>query len=341
MRRFGFNVFLFLLLQALGFAFLLQNYDVSRETNFFARIVEKHERLAATPPPRIILLGGSNVPFGFESDVMEQALGRPVVNMGLAAGLGVEFMLADLEPELRRGDVVVLSLEYDHFARGAGHGGGFDPSVLQQVLIFRPKGFLALRPIHFRKIILDRGLTLLGEIARHGLRIGHPVKRGDLPEERSARAGFNEWGDLVGHRKEPSRISRETLEATPLVVRQPDFPNKALLRAIRDFVQRCERREIRVAYTFPPKPIATLRRDAAQAQQVEAALRRIPDLILLDSPQDHAYAADQFFDTANHLTAAGAAMRTAKVTAALRRALQLPALVPSQEVRFAPLTRDH
>jgi hypothetical protein len=317
MPRFIFNLFLFLLLQAIGFAFLLKNYDVSRETNFFARIVEKHQRLAATPPPRIILLGGSNVPFGFQSEVMEKSLGRPVVNMGLAAGLGVDFMLADIEPELRRGDLVVLSLEYDHFARGAGHGGGFDASVLQQTLIFRPQGFLALRPIHFRKMILDRGLILLGEIARHGLHIGQPVRRGDQPEERSARAGFNQWGDLVGHRNEPSRISRESLEGAPLVVRQPDFPNKALLRTIRDFVQRSQKRGIRVAYTFPPKPIATLHRDAGLAEQVAAALRQIPDLILLDSPQDQAYPADQFFDTANHLTSAGATARTAKVSAAL------------------------
>src|SRR5690349_17326278 len=97
MRAFLSKVILFLLLQAVLFAILLKNYDASNETNYFARIVEKHQRLAASPPPRVILLGGSNVPFGFESDVMEGAIGRPVVNMGLAAGLGAEFMLTDIE----------------------------------------------------------------------------------------------------------------------------------------------------------------------------------------------------------------------------------------------------
>src|SRR5437868_6275225 len=107
---------------------------------------------------------------------MEKELGRSVVNMGVAAGLGAEFMLADIEPELRSGDILVLSLEYDHFARGRGRGGGFDPAVLQQTLIFRPEGLLALRPIHFRKILLNRGLVLLGEIARHALGTGAPSK---------------------------------------------------------------------------------------------------------------------------------------------------------------------
>jgi hypothetical protein len=318
MRSFILKLLLFLLIQIAAFALLLKNYDVSTETNFFARIVEKHQRLKATPPPRIILVGGSNVPFGFESDTMEKALGRPVVNMGLAAGVGVEFMLADLEPELASGDIVALSLEYDHFARGRRAGGGFDPSVLQQVLIYRPQGFLALRPIHFRKILLDRGLILLGELARHGLHIGRPAKSANTAAAQSPRAGFNEWGDLVGHRIQPSPVPIETIEGARLLVWQPDFPNKTLLRHLSEFVQRCKTRGIRVAFTFPPKPTSTLTRERLRAEQVQAALAQIPGLILLDKPQDHAYPANEFFDSANHLTAQGAATRTAKVITELR-----------------------
>jgi hypothetical protein len=249
---------------------------------------------------------------------MEKALGRSVVDMGLAAGLGVEFMLADIEPDLRPGDIVTLSLEYDHFSRGRGRGGGFDPWALQQVLIFRPQGFLALRPIHFRKILLDRGLILIGELGRHALRFATRSKSPNTVEERSARAAFNEWGDLVGHRKEPPRVSPESVEGARLLVWQADFPNRALLHHLSAFVKRCKTRGIRVAFTFPPKPVATLIRERARAEQVEAALSQIPNLILLDKPQDQGYPATQFFDSANHLTAEGAATRTARVIAELR-----------------------
>jgi hypothetical protein len=315
-RTFLTKLLFFILIQAAIFAVLLKNYDVSSEANFFARIIDKHRYLRSVSAPRVILLGGSNVPFGFDSDLMERALGRPVINMGLAAGLGVEFMLADIEPELRPGDTLVLSLEYDHFARGAGRGGGFDASVLQQVLILRPGSVFALRPMHFRKMILDRGLLIFGEIARRSLPFAAHEK---LAPERSPRAAFNERGDLVGHRHDPQRITPEAVEGIPLVVHQPDFPNKVLLHHLKQFVQRCGRRGISVGFTFPPKPAGTLQRDGARARIVADALRQVPGLILLDTPEDHGYPPTQFFDSANHLTAEGAATRTAKVTAELKQ----------------------
>ena len=320
MRSFVLKLVVFLLLQGAGLALLLRYYDAGG-TNYFGSIVDKHQRLEHTAPPRIILLGGSNVPFGFDSDVMEKTLGRPVVNMGVAAGLGAEFMLADVESELRAGDILVLSLEYDHFARGAG-GSGFDPAVLQQALIFRPKGLLSLGPMHFRKIVLDRGLMLLGEITRRGLRVGVHAKSAERPGERSARAAFNAWGDLGGHRGDPARITAEAVERLPIVLPLPDYPNKNLLRHLAHFVERSAKKGVVVAFTFPPKPEGALRRDRDRADRLAAALREIPGLILLDTPQEQGYPAGQFFDSANHLTAQGAAARTRKVSAALRRILK-------------------
>ena len=43
----------------------------------------------------IVLLGGSNVAFGFDSRVLKEKTGMPVINAGLHAGLGLRFMMAD------------------------------------------------------------------------------------------------------------------------------------------------------------------------------------------------------------------------------------------------------
>jgi hypothetical protein len=304
---------------------LLTYYDVAAETNYLAATVDKHRRLHMRSAPRVILVGGSNVAFGFESNRMESALGRPFVNMGLAAGLGVEFMLAEIEPALRPGDVVVLSLEYDHFARGPAAGRysmlGFDPNVLRQVLIFRPEGCLALGWTHLRKVVLDRGLSILGEIARRGLVSGIGANKAEASETQSPRKGFNAWGDLVGHRNEPARTTAELVNRLPLIADARRFPNAAALEVVREFVERTGRLGVRVAFTFTPKPTGTIFRDGELAGRLAEALRQIPGVTLLDAPQDHAYPPEQFFDSANHLTAEGAAQRTSKVIASLEEFL--------------------
>jgi hypothetical protein len=316
MRGFLMKFVCFALIQAAFFSILLLRYDPTRQSAAFSPGVEKHRRLETAPPPRLVLIGGSNLPFGIESDTLERELHRSVVNMGWLAGLGVEFMLSEVEPELRRGDAVVLSLEYDHFARGLDDRlGAFDPSALQQALIARPAGVLRLKPLHIRKILLDRGLVLFGEIARRSLGIA-PAQT--LEEQRAARAAFNQWGDLISHRAEPSRYRPEELAWQPLVGLRPGFPSRVLLKRIANFCQRCDARGVRVYFTFTPKPIGTIKRDGDLANQLASELRKIPNLTVLDSPADHAYPPEQFYDTANHLTGPGARLRTAKLAAELR-----------------------
>ena len=72
----------------------------------------------------IVLLGGSNVAFGFDSKALEENTGMPVINAGLHAGLGLKYMMADCLPRLRKGDVLVFSPEYDHFFSNTCNGQG-------------------------------------------------------------------------------------------------------------------------------------------------------------------------------------------------------------------------
>jgi len=61
--------------------------------------------------PTIVLLGGSNVAFGFQSQMIIDSIGMPVINAGLHAGIGLKFMLDECLPRLHRDDVLVLSPE--------------------------------------------------------------------------------------------------------------------------------------------------------------------------------------------------------------------------------------
>ena len=76
LKRFLCNLFLFFLVQAAVFFLLLARFNPDAEENYLAATVDKHRRLAQTRPPRVILVGGSNLALGIQSDRLEVALGQ-------------------------------------------------------------------------------------------------------------------------------------------------------------------------------------------------------------------------------------------------------------------------
>lgn len=61
---------------------------------------------------KIVLIGGSAAHFGLSASVIAKAAGLPTVNFGTHAGLGAHYILHRSERVLRRGDIVIVSLEH-------------------------------------------------------------------------------------------------------------------------------------------------------------------------------------------------------------------------------------
>jgi hypothetical protein len=310
MKRFLFKLAVFVVIQGLVFMLLMVRYDTSSEANYLAQTVDKHQRLWRIPSPKLVVVGGSNVPFGIQCEKIQAALGIPTVNMGLAAGEGIDFMLAEIKPALRKGDVVLLSLEYDRF------GGGFDPNILQQILQYRPASVVHLRAKHIRKVVLDRGLQILGGIVRHAL-TSHLRTDTNRPRGVQSR-GFNAWGDLVRHYGQPNRLPPTQANSGKLFPDSARYPTSDVVRQLREFATFCHQREVRFTFSFPPHPPRPIEESAVIIQEIASALSGIPHLTVLDSPTDHAYDPALFYDTGYHLNQAGAKLRTEKLIVSLR-----------------------
>lgn len=74
--------------------------------------------------PSIIILGGSNAAFGYDTKLLNDSLPMPVFNAGLHAGMGMKFFLDDCSQYLKKGDVLVFSPEYDQFYGNLNDGQG-------------------------------------------------------------------------------------------------------------------------------------------------------------------------------------------------------------------------
>src|SRR4051812_14897263 len=95
---------------------VIGQYDThAADDNYLAAVLEKDRLIRNTPSPKIILVGGSNLAFGIDSKAIQDSLGLKVVNMGLYAKLGLRYMLAQVKPYIKPGDIVVVVPEYDQF----------------------------------------------------------------------------------------------------------------------------------------------------------------------------------------------------------------------------------
>lgn len=73
-----------------------------------ASLLDKAERLKSIKEPKIVLIGNSNVSFGFQSELIEEAFDMPVVNMGLHGGLDNAFHENMAKLNVQEGDIYII-----------------------------------------------------------------------------------------------------------------------------------------------------------------------------------------------------------------------------------------
>lgn len=95
-------------------------------TSYMNVINDKFDRLMEINDPKIIIVGGSNCAFGIDQDMIEEATGFKVVNLGLHAGFGHLFYTELAKQNINSGDIVLLAYEYNWIDEGAFSDLGVD-----------------------------------------------------------------------------------------------------------------------------------------------------------------------------------------------------------------------
>lgn len=302
MKRFLLEVAAFLALQAVmatGFEALYQRLYGAR--HYLRAFEDKSRLLEARRPPRILLVGGSSLAFGADSAAIERAIGRPVVNMGVHAGLGLDLMLGQVEEALAPGDVVVISPEYGLF-RG---GRPMDSILVLQLLRNDPRLARQL-PAAAVPQLLDDGLFLpsqrlqaLWDHAWHGEPVGLYW-----------RASFDERGDFVAH------LDLDSMRASGQHLRVPaaEKTGEACARVSR-FARRAHERGASVVIVPPPIPGDDHRE---QSEEIARFWNAVSSQTGVPVMNDARFTRSSFWDTAYHLTREGRQQRTEALLGAIR-----------------------
>lgn len=74
---------------------------------------------------RLFLVAGSSGIFGFNSQLISQQTGKNVINLSMHAGLDLSYYRMIIEQVVRKGDTIILPLEFSYYSRNDEYTGWF------------------------------------------------------------------------------------------------------------------------------------------------------------------------------------------------------------------------
>ncbi len=282
------------------------------DENDYAEVsVLKHERLASIQDRKIVLIGGSNLAYGIESDIIEQETGCSTVNMGMNGYFGARFILNEVKPQLRAGDIVVIALEWDNFGKTI-EGSGKDllavtkanPGVWphltleQKVMVLRDLPFVAQAKV-IR--IAETNMIELGLINHV-----HDATVFDMNQVENL-AAFDHQGDLYGH---------DGVEFTePLLEHGDDITAQGLELELIDLIKTFGRdmaaRDVTVVMSYTPTAGAYFAAQSETIERAHALLTSGQDAMNAPRPPSgFIFENEYFFDNLYHLRTSTRGIRT-------------------------------
>ena len=302
------NAFLagFIVAAALWLALFASAFGVPTSTSHWIHdVVARKEAIAQRMEgPRVIVAGGSGALFGVRASVLSRELGLPVVNAGVHAGLGLEYLLHEVERIARRGDTVVLALEYDLYMRRD------DDDTLIDYVISRD-------PEYFRRLSMLREVRWFLRMPVE--RLANPFLMRVFGAPTAYPDHLNAYGDVVGNNSVfKTDALRSSVGREPLRIRPPA---PGAVELLQDFSAWARERGIHVLATHPntirfPEYFTrpTIGRDLASIDSLHAA-SGIP---FVDRWPDTMMDVRWFFDSPYHLDNVGATLRSRELAGRLR-----------------------
>jgi hypothetical protein len=291
--------------------------------------------------PKVLLVGGSSTLFGIDAAGLSEEAGRPVINMGLHAGLPLQYHLDLAREVLRRGDTAIVIPEYGHYYADNPSTAWFT----QQVMAWDGEYFRGADRGPRLKFVMGTPLSIvLNAVTAHSLKraiLSRQPGRAAISDERVMEVFWDGWN------RSRSRASRGK---TPLPFRyfydnlddhgdilhtfgvrspqgadygltSPFVPVAGPWKSLRAFRQFCAASGVEMLLGLPP-----IMNGEIIARDRLTVSRHLRDLIAyagglgirtIDEPEVVIFDPSVFFDTAFHLNASGREMRTAQVAKAL------------------------
>ena len=271
---------------------------------YYAELGEMYDRLYETEGKKIVIVGGSNVAFGVNGQLLENTLAEKgydytVCPFGLYAAVGTSAMLDLSADALGEGDVVILAVE---------------PNSETMSTYFGATAFWKCTedaPHMLLKMQGAKASALVGNYVPYlQERIGIYVSgKAPVVEGVYARASFNERCDLIYPR--PGNIMSVGYDtAAPIdlgaLTIAPDFAQQ-----VNAYCAKAEAKGAKVVMSFSPMNRSAMKNNTDE--NVSAYFKHCNetfDCSLISDPNDYILPSGWFYDNNFHLNDEGAKLRT-------------------------------
>lgn len=261
--------------------------------NYQAALIDKNERLCSIEGPKIVLVGNSNLAFGIDSRMIEEAFGLPVVNMGMHGGLGNPFNEQAALQNVCEGDIVILS--YSNFDDG-------DVIKNQQLAWITIENHFELwsyvRPGDWKDMIKAYPTYLKDCLELWSQGIGN-MDSGDL----YSRLQFNEYGDNIYDR--PGLLPDTDFSQVHI----PEIGDETIER-INGLNAELEKQGATLLMTAYPTPVTEYTPPVEEYEAFSDRIDALLDCPLISRYEDYMMEKELFYNTHLHLNNQGVKVRT-------------------------------
>lgn len=275
--------------------------------SYYAELPELYEKLKTTEGKKIVIVGGSNVAFGVDSQLLEELLAGQgyeytVCNFGLYAAVGTSAMLELSRDHIREGDIVILAIE----PTSETFSTYFGATAFWKCAEENPEMILGLNK-NQQSAMVGNYIDYLQErleIARTGI----------LPSAEAvyAKSSFDENGNMTFFRGGNAMAMGYDM-GNPIDLDTVRF-EELFREQVEQYVTHAENREAQVLMSFSPMNRGAMR-DASEETVYNYFLRCLngfPCRIISD-PNDYIMDSGWFYDSNFHLNSDGATVRTVQL----------------------------
>lgn len=268
--------------------------------SFYYSEIYKDSLLRNVDSPRLIFIGGSNISFGLNCQMIKDSLNVNPINTGISASMGLKFMFENTAQYIRPGDVIIAPLEYSHFTRDYYHCA---EALLRLVMDVDVR---YARLLNFRQMF-----TLLPFVPAYVISKFNPTAYFRFKvDPYYDRMSFNIYGDECLH------WEMENQQFTPLD--RLDAFNRQIIDRIRDFRNMVEQKGARFYITYPSYMTESFNKSKDIIADIQDELEMNFDV--LGTPERYMMPDSLMFDTSYHLNKTGMEIRTVRLIEDIKNA---------------------
>ena len=265
--------------------------------------IKKDSLLLTIPSPRIIFLGGSNLSFGLNSQIIKDSLKRNPINTAIHVNIGIKHMIDNALQYIQKDDIVVLVLEYSHYYKDLNHG---TEELLRSITDINIKD---IKHLNIYQIV-----NLIKYIPKYSLSKVDPTEYFNIIESKFYSINsFNQFGDVNAHWNEKRKI------VEPYDEIKGDF-NLDVLNYIEEFNNAISNKGATLLVSYPSYQETSFDISKVTIQKIHKELLKT-SLSIIDSPERYKFSDTLIYNTPYHLTKKGVDLRTNLLLQGIQRTL--------------------